>query len=235
MRRLRAFTLLELLTVIAIIVLLVAVLLPALTMARKVAYAALCQSKLHHWNHIWFMFTEDNGGYFPDDIAWISNLQPYYKDEELLCCPAKMKYDYSYGINGFITNPPTIPIPEEEEEEDESARYWRTPNVKGAAGVPMFLDCDYLVGWPKSDDKPPQWDDESWVDNLSNNMLRFCRNRHNAAVNSAFLDFSVRKTGLKQLWTLKWHKNYDINGPWTIAGGVTVDKWPAWMRRFRDY
>jgi len=35
------------------------------------------------------------------------------------------------------------------------------------------------------------------------NIHRFCTNRHDGYVNSAFWDSSVRKTGLKQLWTLK--------------------------------
>jgi hypothetical protein len=41
--------------------------------------------------------------------------------------------------------------------------------------------------------------------------------------------------GLKELWTLKWHKKYDINGPWTIAGSVQTSDWPQWMRHFKDY
>ena len=47
----------------------------------------------------------------------------------------------------------------------------------------------------------------------------------------AFLDWSVRKVDLKELWTLKWHKTYMTDGPWTRAGGVTADQWPEWMRR----
>jgi prepilin-type processing-associated H-X9-DG protein len=66
-------------------------------------------------------------------------------------------------------------------------------------------------------------------------MRRVCLNRHNAAVNSAFLDWSVRKVDLKELWTLRWHKNYDIRGPWTKAGGVQPTDWPAWMRGMKDY
>jgi hypothetical protein len=49
------------------------------------------------------------------------------------------------------------------------------------------------------------------------------------------MDWSVRKIGLKEVWTLKWHKAYDTMGPWTKAGGVTADDWPEWMRRFKEY
>jgi hypothetical protein len=51
----------------------------------------------------------------------------------------------------------------------------------------------------------------------------------------AFLDWSVRKVGLKELWTLQWHKAYKTDGPWTRAGGVMPENWPAWMQPLKDY
>ena len=60
-------------------------------------------------------------------------------------------------------------------------------------------------------------------------------NRHNGHVNVLFLDWSVRKVGLKDLWTLKWHSEWDTAGPWTKAGGVQPEDWPEWMRQFKDY
>ena len=46
---------------------------------------------------------------------------------------------------------------------------------------------------------------------------------------------SLRQVGLKELWTLKWASDYDRQGPWTKAGGVDRDRWPQWMRDFKDY
>ena len=37
----------------------------------------------------------------------------------------------------------------------------------------------------------------------------YCMNRHNGGVNGLFMGWSVRKVGLKELWTLKWHRQYD--------------------------
>lgn len=233
MRHLRGFSLLELLVVMAIIALLMAIMMPVLVGARKLAQTAGCQSNLHQWSHIWLTFTEDNNGYFVQTVGWVKPLKPYYKDEQMHHCPSVGQgYYYGYGINGYIINPPTPPG------FDPQRVYpynWRTPHVKGAANVPMHLDCEYLVGWPDPNDLPPQWQDEPWINDLSNNMLRFCRNRHRAAINGAFLDFSVRKIGLKELWVLKWHRSYNINGRWTKAGGVQPEDWPDWMRRFKDY
>jgi hypothetical protein len=50
-----------------------------------------------------------------------------------------------------------------------------------------------------------------------------------------FLDGSVRKVGLKELWTLKWFPQYDTANRWTKAGGVRPEDWPQWMRGFKDY
>jgi prepilin-type processing-associated H-X9-DG protein len=64
---------------------------------------------------------------------------------------------------------------------------------------------------------------------------RVCINRHDGGTNFVFLDWSVRKVGLKELWTLKWDREHDTAGPWTKAGGVRPEDWPEWMRRFKDY
>jgi len=66
-------------------------------------------------------------------------------------------------------------------------------------------------------------------------MRRVCVNRHDGFVNSLLLDFTVSKVGLKELWTLKWHRRFDTTGHWTSAGGVKPQDWPEWMRSFKDY
>ncbi|MEJ2703831.1 MAG: hypothetical protein P8Z79_15455 [Sedimentisphaerales bacterium] len=66
-------------------------------------------------------------------------------------------------------------------------------------------------------------------------MQRFCINRHDGFVDAAFLDGSARRTGLKELWTLKWHRKFATANRWTKAGGATRESWPEWMRSFKDY
>ena len=66
-------------------------------------------------------------------------------------------------------------------------------------------------------------------------MGRFCINRHNGYVNSLFLDWSVRKVGLKELWMLKWSRKFDTGNSWTPVGGVEPGDWYPWMRKFRNY
>ena len=111
---------------------------------------------------------------------------------------------------------------------------WRTPNVKGAANIPMVLDASWVFGLPYHNAyhaQPPEYDGQpGWT-----NMRTFCLNRHNGHINGAFLDSSVRKIGLKEMWTLKWHRRFDINNEYTIAGGVVRTQWPKWMQKFPDY
>ncbi len=66
-------------------------------------------------------------------------------------------------------------------------------------------------------------------------MTAYCLNRHNGHVNGLFLDWSVHRVGLKELWMLKWHENFNTANEWTKAGGVQPEDWPEWMRKFKDY
>lgn len=65
MRKRNAFTLLELLVVIGIIAVLIAILLPALAMAREAANRSACAANLHNWGVAAHNFAASNRGYFP--------------------------------------------------------------------------------------------------------------------------------------------------------------------------
>ena len=65
----KAFTLIELLVVIAIIALLMAILVPVLRSARNQARAVVCQVNLKQWGSVFFLYTEDNQGQFPERIG----------------------------------------------------------------------------------------------------------------------------------------------------------------------
>jgi len=114
---------------------------------------------------------------------------------------------------------------------------WRTPNVRGTNSIPLFIDCATIgvTIWPE--DRPPDYDGQflPYTGNNYDEMKRVCVNRHDGSVNSLFLDYAVRRVGLKELWTLKWHRKYDQTGPWTIGGNVRPTDWPEWMRSFKDY
>ncbi|MBN2128858.1 MAG: hypothetical protein JW741_05150, partial [Sedimentisphaerales bacterium] len=89
--------------------------------------------------------------------------------------------------------------------------------------------------WPRDTDSPPAHDGEVVESPNQSEMKRFCVNRHEGFVGGLFADRSVRKVGLKELWTLKWHRSFRTRGSWTKAGAAEPGDWPAWMRQFKDY
>jgi prepilin-type N-terminal cleavage/methylation domain-containing protein/prepilin-type processing-associated H-X9-DG protein len=135
----------------------------------------------------------------------------------------------SYGVNGW-----TFYLPEEHRsyERESLANTWLPGEMTGRANVPFILDCRWFGGVPEDDDLPPREDDACVT---KRDITEFCMDRHQGGINSVFCDGSVRKVGLKELWTLKWHRDFNTAGPWTKAGGVRPGDWPEWMRRFKDY
>ncbi|HNS22917.1 MAG TPA: hypothetical protein PKH24_20630 [Sedimentisphaerales bacterium] len=100
--------------------------------------------------------------------------------------------------------------------------------------MPVYLDCINAVMFPTaSDEGPPAA--EGCIRGNCNGFSTAAINRHEGGVNVLFLDWSVRKVGLKELWTLKWYDEFDTHGRWTKAGGVQPEDWPPWMRNFREY
>jgi len=259
MRKTRGFTLIELLVVIAIIALLIAILIPALGKIRRQAKVVICQSNLREWGLICLMYAENNNGFFHK--GWVSNadphgiwmevLQPYYSYEELRLCPIATKHekgadgqvarhrawDYngllgSYGTNWKVCNPPSSTLalfghP--------TKNFWRHINVKGTANIPLLLDSWHCHALADHFNDPPNFDGERDTSGGGhrNGMNKFCINRHEGYVNGVFVDISIRKIGLKQLWKLKWHRTFDTNGPWT-QNYDPPPVWPNWMRRFKD-
>jgi len=139
----------------------------------------------------------------------------------------------SYGLNGYM-----LSIPENGTYEGGVPAADGFPdmlNVKNADEIPVMLDALRFDLWPQETDGPAINEFEFWVARAYYSMVKVCINRHGGAVNCLFVDGSVRKVGLKELWTLKWHKSFDTAGPWTTAGGVQPEDWPEWMREFRDY
>lgn len=258
MGRQNGFTLIELLVVIAIIALLMAILMPSLSRARQQAKNAACQSNLHQWSLVFSMYDNDCDGRFPsgcssydtnDKRHWATAMRHYYYDDrEITLCPSATKpYDeggqvpygsyrgpddvlLSYGLNGWAYNA----VAPDEAFERPVENFWGNLHVKGLGNVPLFLDCLHAEGRPFETDEPPAFEGEMLAFNVSSNMVRFCLNRHHGAVNCLFMDASLSKVSLKHLWRLKWHRNYDTNGPWTRAGGVQSEDWPDWMRALSD-
>jgi len=212
---------------------------------RRRAKEAVCLSNLLKWGVIWESYADDNDGFFPERgggydpgqntmLWWMFITESYYKDRKVLFCPEATRtyleggrppfaawstdldgqtYSSSYSVNLWVST-------------EAEAKFWRSMCVAEAACVPLLLDGNWKDSEPQPYDEPPPYDGYWWEPN-QNEMKRVCINRHHGAVNSVFLDLSVRKIGLKQLWKLKWYRGWPEDYPLPV--------WPEWMENFKDY
>ena len=140
----------------------------------------------------------------------------------------------SYGFNGWLfcrDFNASIPM-------DTRIRYIRKAGIRidtlrGGGNIPILLDSVYPYNHPGDMGRlaPPSREGQCSL----GGMGPFAINRHNEQTNGLFLDWSVRKIGIKELWTLKWHLQWDTANEWTKAGGAQREDWPEWMRNFKDY
>jgi len=253
-----AFTLIELLVVIAIIALLMSILMPSLNKARKQARAVACMSNLRQWSYIWHMYTEDSGGKFNTGEStggaaandWPVLLLPYYKDRgALTMCPAAtllLAQGGRFALRAWAwdqqgwTNIASKQTPDRGSYGENEwicyrtgAEYWRTRNnIKKPDNVPLFFDCAYLDVFPSANAAPPAQEGDITG---YNEWALICMDRHTGHVNYLFADMSVRRVGLKELWTFKWNQQFNTFNVWTRAGGVRPEDWPDWLKPFKDY
>jgi prepilin-type N-terminal cleavage/methylation domain-containing protein len=196
---------------------------------------------------------------------WIVTLRPYYRTKSgiLICATATKRLDSagdngsfdktylmgsgglenrqeegSYGANCWIYNAPAGAPPIQNR---PVVWNWKTIDVKGANQIPVFGDSMwrgggpfYLSGNAQSPRIIPAKFNGQWL-GASYEMMHFAIDRHNGSNNHLFLDWSVRPVGIKELWTLKWHRTFETNGFWTRAGGAQPSIWPEWMAKFKDY
>jgi len=287
--RLRAFTLVELLVVIALIALLMAILIPALNVARRQAQTIICQSRLRQWGMALAVYTQDNQGRFPGtmggfDGLWllrgvfVSDKDPnapqssfhHFRTEDLACCPVatdpssgRGRFVAGGGISWFgsfqiqgtpgsVSDAWEITTPTPAFHGSYGLNQWLFKgfhrsfidtvmlrngrmdldvlSLRGRADIPVLLDATMPLSEPLD-----MWGPPVSENNFGTGIQNFCINRHNGYVNGLFLDWSVRKVGLKELWTLNWYAEFNRAGRWTKAGGVKPQKWPRWMQDFRDY
>ena len=235
---------------------------------RKRAQAAVCLSNLHKWGQIFQAYTADNDGYFHSreigttwgySRTWPYVYKPYYIDPMMRFCPTTVNPNQTGTFGTWIyIIPGGYPIPGEEGTVPSGSygmnryvenmkggvmstapEFWRRAGVEGAAQVPVLMDAQYFYYWGSATASPPAYDG----DYTTPEMHWICINRHTGYINAVFLDFSARKVGLKELWTLKHSRTFDTCGPWTICGNggdeqACADAWDAaapWMKDFPEY
>ncbi|MCH7589653.1 type II secretion system protein [PVC group bacterium] len=114
----KAFTLLEMMVVIAIIAILGSLLLTVLHRTRETAYASTCTSNLRQMGQALMLYMDDNRHYFPSMSGggfgdrWYNTLNSYLNNQDIFICPAsnfqifddRIKYAYNDKF-GYDTDP----------------------------------------------------------------------------------------------------------------------------------
>ena len=245
--KIRGFTLIELLVVIAIIGILASLLLPVFAKAKAKARNAQCTSNLRQWAVIFETYCNDNDGYFSDGQGvgwargeWVTELRDQYKDNRsILVCPcAKHRLEgkvYGHANRGYLLGD-SAPYNKDvasygmnnwcydasgDTQGRKQADHWQGYMGVGAEdpnNIPVFGDAMWRGGGPRHTDKPPAKNGQ-WK-GYGQGMKHFCLDRHSGGVNWTFMDGSLRKVSMKELWTLKWHRKFDTK---------VSHNWPSWM------
>jgi prepilin-type processing-associated H-X9-DG protein/prepilin-type N-terminal cleavage/methylation domain-containing protein len=111
----RAFTLVELLVVIGIIVVLIAILLPALAAARRQGQLVRCQSNLRQIVAGFYVYADDNNHHFPAYLGasgtnWVVGVgdllarDGIVKGHGLFTCPSDEDSRLSYSMNIWMSS-----------------------------------------------------------------------------------------------------------------------------------
>ncbi len=199
------------------------------------------------WGHPdWYPSLPNTAG------LWPVKFKPYYKDKtELLLCPMAVKpwdqtqwgpfvyfdrtmqytngrnlyVEFSYNINSWTNH--MQKSRGSGANERPLAWFWKNVNTtQNPYNVPVFGDGMWHDAWPRDTDLPPEADGSygnTRGGTTSNEMQQFCVNRHiNGRINMMFADWSVRRVTMKELWRLKWHREYNT---------AVTPEWPAWMDR----
>jgi len=138
--RLRGFTLIEVLVVVAIIALLVSILLPSLRTARDQAKAVACQSNIRQMGVAIQCFTADHKGYYPDAQRWLTWTPWYWGGKD----PVEFTAPRANPVSGrqeswllrYLKNPEVYLCPV-----DNGERFWKdAPNEWQAmpAGITSY-------------------------------------------------------------------------------------------------
>jgi len=128
----------------------------------------------------------------------------------------------SYGKNGWVSDTQTK---HGAAGDLGVTAYWDTTRVRNASRIPLFGDESMMSGYPAPTCEVPQHKIRMPMDE-GEEISRWVQDRHDLTVNLVFLDFTVRKVGLKQLWQLYWHRDWDLS---LTPDPKDPEQWPSWI------
>jgi prepilin-type N-terminal cleavage/methylation domain-containing protein/prepilin-type processing-associated H-X9-DG protein len=144
------FTLMEMLVVIAIIVILIAIILPALGVAKRAGRSAQCETRLRGWGAAMKSFTFSHNGHFPVTNYPLWEQSAVYAEVQnqstMLGCPEFAPGSWTYGYTDMIGHWNYTGS-----EGDDAPYTWglKWSAIKRDNITPLLSDAwNYRVTWP---------------------------------------------------------------------------------------
>jgi len=93
---------------------------------------------------------------------------------------------------------------------------WQLPATGSTAEIPIYSDSNWVDGWPHEVDSgtfTSPYTTLTGEKSTGEAMRRIELDRHNRAINVVFLDGHAENVPLRDLWKLKWHRDWQTPDP----------------------
>ncbi|MCK4999062.1 MAG: type II secretion system protein [Anaerohalosphaera sp.] len=119
----------------------------------------------------------------------------------------------SYAINGWLYGPD-----DPWASQFPNLDFEKYTDVTRLSEVPVFSDGIWVDSWPRDVDdfqaqiitNPEYLKTGYYIDGMNQNMGRVCIDRHGMKISISFFDGHAELVKLEDLWTLQWHKNFNV-------------------------
>ena len=229
------FTVVELLTVVAMLLVAIAALMPALAKAQRQARTAACLSNLRQIHQGYETYLRQNHDrsfdYDPTYASlWTHALGPYMAEgSEGWLCPEADAPSYGWGSARSAWGPfdsrhstPTWMAFMGAASSSYGFNSWlySHPGMRGGRHfrrsdpyhIPVFVDSNWIDGAPECADVAPT-DLNAGAGPNEPELGRFCLARHGRSVNIVFVDGHAEQCPLESLWRLRWSSTFMDTSP----------------------